>query len=222
MPRRCAFQTRSEAISLPLLIVTALVHAGVVVTLAEADRPYPPEVSPPAVTKQVEMIAPTPATPVAPARVEETVPLPQPVKREIPRPKQPTVETPTPSQKANEVIAAPDALAAADAPAMNVQECAAPRAEAAASTKPAQVEATQAHFDADYLNNPTPSYPAMSRRLGEEGRAEQVELKSRSGFPHLDQAAEDAVRHWKFVPARRGDEVVATWVAVPIVFNLHS
>ena len=32
MPRRCAFQTRSEAISLPLLIVTALVHAGVVVT----------------------------------------------------------------------------------------------------------------------------------------------------------------------------------------------
>ena len=73
----------------------------------------------------------------------------------------------------------------------------------------------------------------MSRRLGEEGRvllrvfvdvegrAEQVELKSSSGFPRLDQAAEDAVQRWKFVPAKRGNEVVATWVAVPIVFNLR-
>lgn len=74
----------------------------------------------------------------------------------------------------------------------------------------------------------------MSRRLGEEGRVvlrvfvdidgrpEQVELKNSSGFPRLDQAAEDAVRRWKFVPAKRGDEVVATWVAVPIVFNLKT
>lgn len=235
LPAGFSFQNSPEGVSLTSLIGIAAIHAGLLFTLAAIDRGRSPEVSPPVVTMQVEMIAPDAlSAPAVPARAMEPVTPPPPAKREMPRPKRPAVKTPTPSPKANEVIAAPDALAAADAPAMNVQESAAPPAEAVASTKPAQVETTQARFDANYLKNPAPAYPAMSRRLGEEGhvvlrvfvdvegRAEQIEIKSSSGFPRLDQAAEDAVRRWKFVPARRGDEVVATWVAVPIIFNLHS
>jgi len=215
--------------------VIALVHAGVVVTVAAAGHPSAPKVSPPTVTMQVDMISPAPATPVAPARVEKFFTPQQPVKREMaPRAKRQITKAPAPTPKASEVIAAPAAASAADSPVANVQESAAAQTEAAPSTTPAPAETTQARFDANYLKNPAPAYPAMSRRLGEEGRVvlrvfvdidgrpEQVELKNSSGFPRLDQAAEDAVRRWKFVPAKRGEEAVATWVAVPIVFNLKT
>lgn len=85
-------------------------------------------------------------------------------------------------------------------------------------------------FNAAYLDNPPPVYPAMSRRLREtgrvllrvfvsaDGRAERVEIRTPSGFDRLDHAAREAVIRWRFVPARRGDEQVAAWVQVPIVF----
>lgn len=104
----------------------------------------------------------------------------------------------------------------------------------APSTTPAAVAITAARFDADYLDNPKPDYPHASRRLREEGKvllrvrvsaaghAESVEVKHTSGFPRLDQAAEEAVKRWRFVPARRGDEAVAAWVQVPITFNLQG
>jgi protein TonB len=170
----------------------------------------------------------------SPARVEKFFPPQQPVKREMaPRAKRQITKAPAPTPKASEVIAAP---AVADSPLENAPESAPPQPESAmtAAATPALIETTQARFDANYLRNPAPAYPAMSRRLGEEGRVvlrvfvdidgrpEQVELKNSSGFPRLDQAAEDAVRRWKFVPAKRGEEAVATWVAVPIVFNLKT
>ena len=91
-----------------------------------------------------------------------------------------------------------------------------------------------ARFDADYLNNPAPAYSLLSRRQGESGKvlllvqvtaqgaAAQVEIKQSSGFPRLDEAALNAVRKWRFVPARRGDEAVAASVVVPITFRLDS
>lgn len=85
-------------------------------------------------------------------------------------------------------------------------------------------------FNADYLENPPPPYPPMSRRLGEKGRvllrvfvsagghAELVEVKTSSGYERLDEAARSAVSDWRFVPARRGEKQVAAWVLVPISF----
>lgn len=89
-----------------------------------------------------------------------------------------------------------------------------------------------ARFDADYLHNPKPVYPAFSRRAGEEGKvllkvrvspqgtALDVSLSKSSGFPRLDAAAQDAVSRWRFVPARRGDEAVESSVIVPVSFTL--
>jgi protein TonB len=93
---------------------------------------------------------------------------------------------------------------------------------------------TQPRFDADYLDNPKPAYPAISRRLNEQGRvmlrvhvtadgsATEVQLHASSGSPRLDQSALDTVRRWKFVPARLGPEPVAAWVLVPIAFTLKD
>lgn len=89
-------------------------------------------------------------------------------------------------------------------------------------------------FVADYLANPAPAYPSLSRELREqgrvmlrilvssEGRAEEVLLHHSSGFERLDEAALKAVRAWRFVPARRGSESVPAWVIVPIEFSLRS
>jgi len=89
-------------------------------------------------------------------------------------------------------------------------------------------------FDAAYLQNPPPTYPALARRLGEQGRvllrvlvtadgtAERVELKTGSGAERLDRAALDAVKRWRFVPARQGDQAVSAWVVVPISFSLEG
>lgn len=116
-----------------------------------------------------------------------------------------------------------------------------PASVAAASTrapaapKPAaDVPLTPPGFNAAYLNNPAPAYPALSRRQGQEGIAtlrvlvdprgqpSQVELKTSSGHERLDEAAMNAVRHWKFVPARRGSDAIEAWVIVPISFSLRS
>lgn len=89
-------------------------------------------------------------------------------------------------------------------------------------------------FDADYLDNPAPAYPPISRRMGEQGRvllrvyvnadgrAAQVEIRESSGFERLDKAARTTVQHWRFVPAKQGDKGVAAWVLVPISFSLRS
>ena len=89
-------------------------------------------------------------------------------------------------------------------------------------------------FNADYLNNPAPAYPPLSRRMGEEGRVVlrvlvnehglpgDVQLRTSSGFNRLDTVALETVRQWKFVPARRGDTPVSAWVLVPISFSLRS
>lgn len=93
---------------------------------------------------------------------------------------------------------------------------------------------TPPKFDADYLENPPPVYPRQSRRLNEtgsvflmvfvdaEGRPGQVDIQKSSQYERLDQAALEAVRHWRFVAARQGDKAVAAWVVVPIHFTLKS
>jgi protein TonB len=55
-----------------------------------------------------------------------------------------------------------------------------------------------------------------------EGRAAQVDLDKSSGSPALDTAALEAVRNWQFVPARRGQEAIESWVLVPVVFKLEG
>jgi protein TonB len=87
---------------------------------------------------------------------------------------------------------------------------------------------------ANYLRNPKPLYPAISRRLKEQGtvllrvfvtaagQPTQVTLKTSSGFERLDNTAKLAVTGWKFVPATREDKPVDAWVIVPIKFSLSN
>jgi protein TonB len=89
-------------------------------------------------------------------------------------------------------------------------------------------------FNAAYLNNPPPDYPSVSRRLGEQGKvlllvqitadgaAGSVTLQTSSGSTRLDQAALEAVKKWRFVPAKRGEQAVSASVVVPVRFSIEG
>jgi protein TonB len=84
----------------------------------------------------------------------------------------------------------------------------------------------------EYLYNPPPDYPPRARRLGLEGEVlvrtrvlpngecGELVLGQSSGYALLDQAALEAVRTWRFRPARRGDEEIVSWVEIPVRFRL--
>jgi len=55
-----------------------------------------------------------------------------------------------------------------------------------------------------------------------QGGADSVEIKTSSGSLRLDESAQKTVRNWKFIPAKRGETAVQSWVLVPIIFKLES
>ena len=78
-----------------------------------------------------------------------------------------------------------------------------------------------------------PRYPAAATKDGIEGttavrvqvRADgllgEVLVATSAGHRALDRAAVEAVKQWRFEPARRGDEAVTVWVIVPVRFKLE-
>lgn len=172
----------------------------------------------------------------APIMVDWVLPPP------APKPPEPKVEPPKPRPVARKPILlppepAPIVTAAAEAPSPVVAPPPpAPPSPVVAPPAPAPAPAafTPPVFDADYLDNPPPAFPSLSRRMGEQGRvilrvlvspgggAAEVQVRTSSGHDRLDQAARDAVRRWKFVPARRGEQAVAAWVLIPISFRLEG
>ncbi|MEJ1960980.1 MAG: TonB family protein [Gammaproteobacteria bacterium] len=95
-------------------------------------------------------------------------------------------------------------------------------------------KSTPPDFEANYLSNPSPLYPPLSRRRHEEGmttlrvhvepdgKPTAVEIEQSSGFERLDRAAIAAVRQWSFVPAQSRGTAVAAWVLVPVRFSLEK
>lgn len=161
---------------------------------------------------------------------EEPVPEP-------PKPK-PVVQKPDPPKpKPKPILAVPEKAPTPEPPAVQVPVVSAPEPPPAAAPPappPPPPQLVAPRFDADYLSNPAPAYPPLSRRLGEEGRVllrvrvsaegvpRQVEVKQTSGHERLDQAALATVWRWKFVPARRGATPVEAWVVIPIAFTLKG
>lgn len=56
--------------------------------------------------------------------------------------------------------------------------------------------------------------------VGENGRVQEVTIGKSSGETALDNAAMEAVRDWRFEPARHGGVPVRAWAIVPVEFKL--
>ena len=89
-------------------------------------------------------------------------------------------------------------------------------------------------YDAAYLSNSAPEYPALSRRIGEQGlvvlnvfvnidgQVEKIEIKDSSGYNRLDMAALETVKKWRFIAAKNHDQLVSSLVQVPVNFVLEK
>lgn len=99
------------------------------------------------------------------------------------------------------------------------------------SIEPPVLPLTPAHVDPNYLHRPNPVYPALSKRLREEGTVLlrvnldaqgivlDLTIEKSSSFQRLDQAALEAVKQWRFIPAKRGQEAMPSSALVPIEFK---
>jgi TonB family protein len=85
-----------------------------------------------------------------------------------------------------------------------------------------------------YRENAYPRYPMLARSRGEEGvvlisaevlangKVGRLGIKKTSGFRLLDQSALEAVKNWRFEPARRIGIPVTVWVEIPVRFALRD
>lgn len=214
-----------------------IAHAGVIFLLASQEKILPSIEAEPIV---VSLIAPE----VRPAPIEAPKALPvkpaaRPTIKKTEVQNTPTSVAPIPQLATAAAAPEPVAPVAQKTATPHVEEVPAPTApavEAVAAEPPPPVEEPieQPRFNADYLDNPAPAYPPLSRKLREEGRVllrvrvdtsghpAQVTLHASSGFTRLDERAADTVRRWKFQPARQGGLPVEAWVIVPIQFSLKG
>lgn len=187
-----------------------------VMAISQAEPPPPP---------------PKPPEPVKPPEPPKLTPPPktqQPVMTPPPTPQPFAPATPEPPA----VLAA--STAAVTAPVVPAAAAPAPPPPALppAPAAPAKVELPSSK--ADYLHNPPPDYPRMSKRLGEQGKvvlkvligadgaAQKVELVTSSGFERLDKSALDAAMRWRYVPGKRGGVAETMWYLLPMTFNLKK
>lgn len=121
-------------------------------------------------------------------------------------------------------------------PEVQFDEAVTPPADTAIPASASAISATPAGGavaqDLKTSNRVEPTYPAASRRAGEEGsvrlkvlvdergKPREVQVTKGSGFERLDQAAIEAVRKWRFVAATDGTHPISAWTQVAITFRL--
>ena len=161
------------------------------------------------------------ATPVPPQPKS-----PAPVKQVIPK---------APQVQAQNPLATVDTTPSANSPSgvTTPQQNPAPVAAAIVVAPPAPPVVQLPSSDASYLLNPTPPYPPISRRMGEQGKTtvrvligvdgqpQRAEIAKSSGFDRLDQAAIATVMRWRYVPGKRGGTPETMWFNVPINWVLE-
>lgn len=180
-------------------------------TLAFAHRPEPAAAQ--------TTSAPTPAHEPA-----------EPIARAEPAPVSPT--SPAPAQ----TPAQPAATKAEPEPAL--ADTATP--EAPATTATSQDQPRHGPNELPLMDTPLfaeppqpPRYPMLARRRGQtgtvwlavtldaDGSPDRLSLLASSGVAALDQAALDAVSHWRFLPYRIDGQALASRVHIPVQFSLN-
>jgi len=169
---------------------------------------------------EVVFIEPPPPPPPPPPEPPPPPPEEEPPPPEQPPPEPPPEAPPPPPEPVPIPTAPPSEMAVPVAPAPP------------APPGPPPVPDSGPTVGADYQNRKGLRYPPQAMRRGEEGTVtlrvyvnasgdpERVEMQRSSGSRFLDQAAQRAVRTWKFRPGMKDGRPVGGWVIVPIQFRL--
>lgn len=230
-PRVIQAQNPKRWSALGLVLLVVVLHALVLLAFARVSVPEQ-AVQPPVLQGALVQAAAA----IQPEPVAEQVPLPEPKPTE-PAPQPTPVPEPLPVTADGEWSHQPEPVPEPQKPEPLLQQQTELPPEPAEKPQepapPASAPVTAPRADASHLNNPAPPYPRLSRRLREEGtvllqllieadgRISELEVFQSSGFPRLDQAALEAVRQWRFEPARQGDTAIAYRYQQPITFQLQ-
>jgi len=105
---------------------------------------------------------------------------------------------------------------------------------ASVSNGPASAPTLDSDAKPVYQNNPKPPYPLLAFKMkiqgkvilvvdvAESGSVNKVSVAESSGNESLDLSALEAVKNWKFTPARKNGVIVGQVVRVPITFSLKN
>jgi len=228
---RRAASNNTNRLSNTALWLVILTHVLALLAILNAPKTKPLEIDPPKPMMVSLINAPSPEPEVVPLLptppkpepvikkqkpvVRETKPTPQPVEQ-APAPAVQEVSAPTPPAPQPVIAKAPEVKPEPEKPQVKEDIIEEPK------------------FGVAYLNNPAPTYPPMSRRIGEQGRVlmrvlvsasgdpETVTIENSSGSGRLDEAAMQAVKKWRFVPAKKNKQPISAYVLVPIKFSLDD
>jgi protein TonB len=228
------------AIALGRDLVTPTVPAVLIADLTLVDAPRPLEESkagPPAPPprKPEKLTLPKPVATPMPAPVTE----PQTVETRIPTAPAPAAEPSPPTPRESVSGSAPstsfepagETSATVVEPGRGSEKTDASAPQQSAAARPSDAITSTAVPRGGYQVRP--SYPSSARRLGiqgmttlrvyvaADGRVARVLVQDSAGHPDLDNAAAEAVKRWRFEPARRGSEAVGVWVLLPVEFRLR-
>lgn len=223
-----------------------LLHAAALWALQSARLQRPPilvvpvtivseQVTPPAPLEKAAPPAPEPKRPAPPPARTRLTPAPAQAPAAKPRPKPAAAPTQSAAPAPTPSVDAP-ALPSVDAPAAPM--AGAPGSDSAGARGPAGPASTGSGVElpssgAGYLQNPPPVYPAISKRLGEQGKVlvrvligadgnpQTAEIKRSSGFDRLDRSALEYVMKCRYVPGKVGGIPQAMWYEAPVSFVLQ-
>ncbi|WP_431265341.1 energy transducer TonB [Roseateles chitinivorans] len=230
--------------------VAGAVHAAMLLALVSAfSPPRPPAAAPLAISARLLPSKTTPAATVAPSIPVE---LPRsalivPPMPDLPPPPVQIEASPTiaaaatplrfdppaaaaPAVDQNATTARPVAVVAVSATATALPPPPAPP-EPATAEAPAQLSADHRACSAQQTAR---HYPAMLRDRGiqgqvvlrvkvdADGHAAEVVVSGGSGWRLLDEAARRVAESCPFIPARRGDQRLVSWVEYPVRFALQA
>ena len=221
--------SQQRFISLPGFLFVLMVHAALFYFLWNQRLIPPPEQM---VTLFAELIT-APAPDVTPKAVLEPAPVKlQPEKKPVIKPKQDrlVVKSPvTPKQEYVEPL--PDLF---PEPVRDQVDESTSMAGALPAQMPAGPVTLSSELSVSCPKLNAPTYPAISRRMGEEGklvlrveldengRIDDAKVINSSGYERLDTAALTAVKSWQCNPSRRNGQPIRAVALQPFNFVLQG
>lgn len=216
------------------IAISAILHSLIWSAWLARREETRPEITSPQVI-EVALVAAQPEPVAEPPKPQvQTPPAPAPVtSKPEKRPERPAQKKPAKPKPKLPQQPAPEP----EAPAERVQEASpapvtGPTSASPPAPRPAPAPYVEASYKSPSLHNPPTRYPrlALERqwegtvtlrvRVLANGSPGEIKVERSSGHELLDDSTVEQVQNWRFIPARKGDQPVDSWVIVPIEYKL--
>ncbi|MCB5186999.1 energy transducer TonB [Methylobacillus caricis] len=246
VPKRASRSQDESQFSGKTLVLTILAHAVVFASLVviSTREPHREESAPPIMVSLVQSPEPIPEVAITEPEPQPVPKPPEPKPKPKPKPKvvdKPVpIEAPEPVEQAQEVTkevsepAPVEKQAPSQAPVKDTPVVA-ERVEPVKKPEPKDEPIPEISISGvSYSHQELPVYPAMSRRLGEQGVVmlrmlisetgvpESIQIETSSGSERLDKAALEAAKKSRFNPYKRNNKPMKVSVIAPVRFTISD